>query len=186
MAEIEKVPVTQTGDEGKDLSQDIKKERTPEEIATYNLKKKAEDAKAMGLDPKKILGEESIDDEPPAWYRKEKSKEATITALQLADSIQDEDTKEKVKQYLNTRIVPSGNSDQDFKDALGAVSASKNKLVLEEMGRYTKPKTTAAGGTLPANMEEEFTPTDAEKVMMAKPYNLSKEKVLEARRKVQQ
>lgn len=175
------VPVTQTGDEGKDLSQGIRKERTPEEVATYNLQKKADDAKALGLDPKKILGEES-NDEVPDWYKKEKSKEATQSALQMAESIQDAEVKEKVKVYLNTRIVPSGNPEQDFRDALGAVSSSKNKQVIEEIKRYTPAKVTAAGSSQPVNVEEEFVPTEEEKRFMAPPWNLSKEKILANRK----
>lgn len=183
MTEILKVPETKTGDEGKDLSQSIKVERTPEEIAEFNLKKKADDAKALGLDPKKILGEEPDPDEPPAWYKKEKSKEATQSALQLAETIQDSDTKEKVKDYLNTRIVPSGNPEQDFRDALGIVSSGKNKQILEEMNRYTKPKVTASGGSLPSKIEEEFVPTPEEAVFMKAPYNMSKEQIIGARPK---
>lgn len=179
------VPASQTGDEGKDPSQPITKiERTPEEIAAHNLKKKADDAKLLGLDPKKILGEESTNDEPPAWYKKEKSKEATATALQLAEAIADSDTKEKVKEYLNTRIVPSGDPERDFRDALGVVSAGKNSQIVAEMKRYTPARTIASGGSMPPTPpEEEFVPTEYEASMMKPPFNLTKEKILAARAK---
>lgn len=181
MGEEVKVPETKTGDEVKVPSQDSK--YTPEEIAAHNLKKKAEDAKALGLDPKKIILGEDSKEEVPEWYKKEKSKEATQTALQMAESITDADTKEKVITYLQTRIVPSGNPEQDFKDALGAVSSSKNKQVIEEIGRYTRPKTVATGGSTPASLEEEFVPTEEEKSFMQPPWNLTKEKILANRRK---
>lgn len=177
------VPVTQTGDEGKDLSQSSKIERTPEEIASYNLKKKADEAKALGLDPKKVLGVES-DDEVPAWYKAEKAKEVQKTSLQLAEAISDDDLKERVKTNL-ARIVPSDNPEEDFRLALGAASSSKNKQVLEEMNRYSKPKITASGSSQPASFEEEFVPTEEESRFMKPPYNLSKEKIMENRKKQQ-
>lgn len=179
MEEDKIVPATQTGDEGKDPSQ--RKERTPEEIAAYNLKKKADEAKALGLDPKKVLGVEP-EDEVPAWYKEEKAKEAQKTSMQLADGIADEDTREKVKDYLQNRVKPSGNPEEDFRLALGAASATKNKQVLEEISRYTTPRVVAAGGSQPAKVEEEFVPTAEEAVMMGKPYFLSKEKIIAARK----
>lgn len=183
MVEEIKVPETKTGDEGKDLSQGIKVERTPEEIATYNLKKKADEATALGIDPKKILGVESSD-EVPAWYKAEKAKEVQKTSLQLAEAITDEDLREKVKTNLG-RIVPSENPEEDFRLALGAASASKNKQVLDEINRYSKPRVTAAGGSSPSISEEEFVPTEEEAKYMAKPYFLSKEKILANRKKFQ-
>lgn len=183
MTDEVKVPVTKTGDEGKDLSQEVKIERTPEEIAAYNLQKKAEDAKALGLDPKKILGVKS-DTEVPEWYKAEKAKEVAKTSLQLTESIADADLKEKVVANLG-RIVPSDNPEEDFKLALGAASASKNKQVLDEINRYTKPRVTATGGSSPALIEEEFVPTSEEATFMKPPYNLSKEKIIENRKKFQ-
>lgn len=187
MEDENKVSATQTGDEGKtpEPSQPIRKdERTPEEIAAYNLQKKAEDAKALGLDPKKILGVEP-ETEVPAWYKQEKAKEAQQTALQMADSVADAETKEKVKELLKSRIVPSGNPEQDFRDALGLASSGKNKQIIEEISRYTAPRTVATGGNIPPKFEEEFLPTEQERIFMAPPYNVSKEKIIEARKKEQ-
>lgn len=182
MEDVNKVPVTQTGDEGKDLvPQNIKVERTPAEIAAYNLQKKAEDAKALGLDPKKILG--SSDEEVPEWFRKEKAKELQKTSQQLAESIPDEELRTKVKANL-ARIVPSENPEEDFKFALSAASASKNKQIIEEVGRYSYPRVIATGGSAPiGKIEEEFVPTEEEKAFMGPPWNLSKEKILAQRPK---
>jgi hypothetical protein len=181
MDDENKVPASQTGDEGKDLSQGKKIERTPEEIARYNLKKKADEAEALGIDPKEVLGTKTDDTEVPAWYKAEKAKDVQKSSLQLAEAISDEDLKERVKTNLG-KIVPSDNPEDDFRMALGAASASKNKQVLEEMNRYSKPRVVSSGASQPANVEEEFVPTAEEAVMMAKPYNLSKEKVLAARK----
>lgn len=178
------VPVTQTGDEGKTPEPSQVNTRTPEEIAAYNLKKKAEDVKALGLDPKKVLGVES-NDEVPAWYKQEKAKEAQQTALQMAEKIVDTDTKDKVREYLQGRIVPSGNPEQDFRDALGLASSGKNKQIIEEISRYTVPRVVVSGGEIPSKTSEEFIPTDEERVFMAPPYNMSKEKIIEVRKKEQ-
>lgn len=185
MEDENKVPATQTGGEGK-TSDPSHITRTPEEIAAFNLKKKAEDAAALGIDPKKVLGLNTEDsNEIPAWYKQEKAKEAKETALSMADSIVDPETKEAVKQFLQTRIVPSGNPQQDFRDALGLASSAKNKQVIEEIQRYTSPRTVAAGGDLPPKIEEEFVPTEQERIFMAPPYNMSKEKIIQARRREQ-
>ncbi len=180
MTEDTTVVETQTTDTGKDQTTQHS-ERTPEEIARYNLKKKADEARALGIDPKEILGES--DTEVPAWYKAEKAKEVKVTALQLADAIADEETREKVKEYLTHRVVPSGNPDEDFRLALGAASASKNKQVLDEMNRYSKPRVVASGSSQPAHVEEEFVPTEEESRFMQHPYNLTKEKILAARPK---
>lgn len=183
MNEENKVPVTQTGDAGKtpEPLQNTAPQRSAEEIAAFNLKKKAEDAKALGLDPKKILGVEP-ENEVPSWYKEEKAKEAKQTAIQMADSIPDVEDKEKVKNILNTRIIPSGNPEQDFREALSIVSASKNSLIIEEMSRYTGAKQVASGGNVPPKKEEEFVPTQQEKIFMAPPYNIPKEKIIAARK----
>lgn len=174
------VPASKTGDEGKDLSQGIK--RTPEEIATYNLKKKAEDAESLGLDPKEILGHKPDETKVPEWYKQEKANEVKKTSLQLAETILDADLKGKVIANLG-RIVPSDNPEEDFRMALGAASASKNKQVIDEINRYSKPKVVASGGSSPVNLEEEFVPTEEEAVFMKAPYNLSKEKIIARRLK---
>lgn len=163
-------------------------QRTEKEKAEYSLKMNAKRLQELGGNPAEILGvreasqEEDVDDVPD-WYRKEKSKEAQRTALQLADDIPDEADRNLVKEYLSKRIVPSGNAQDDFRLALSAVMSLKNKQVVEEISRRTAPRVTAAGGSLPAKVEDQFTPTQEEAIMMAPPYNVSKEKIIEARRK---
>ena len=177
------VDVTKTSGDGEDHSQ-VKVERTDEEKVAFNLAKQAEKAKTLGLDPNKIIGGDVKTDEVPEWYKKEKLKETRKTAEQLADSIEDQDTREQVKATLS-RIVPGDNPDEDFRLALGAVSSTKNKQVLEELNRYAKPRVVTSGSSQPAKSEEEFVPTEQETVFMKKPYNMSKEKILEARKKNQ-
>lgn len=159
-----------------------------QEKAAHNLKNQAARAKELGIDPLAILGKEDdpSDKDIPDWYKKEKAKEAQTTALQLADSIADSDVKSLVKEYLSNRIVPSGNAEEDFRLAYSAVSALKNKQILEEVNRRASPRQTAAGGSAPASVEKSFEPTDVEARMMKAPFNLSKEKILAARKIAQE
>ncbi len=170
----------------------IKPVRTEAETAAFNLKRQAEKAKELGLDPAEILGvkthietDASDEDDKPVtvgMLRDIQRTTAQKTALEMADSVTDGDTRNNVKQYLSERIKPSGDAESDFRLALAAASAPKNKQVLEELNRYTPPKRTASGGSVVAHVEEEFTPTAEEAVFMRPPYNTSKEKIIAARK----
>lgn len=174
-------------------SQDSK--RTEKEKAEFSLKKTAERVKELGGDPELVLGtkthiktDDADEDDKPVtvgMLREIQKKDATKTAIEMADEITDEDTKATVKQYLSDNIKPSGNAESDFKIALAAASASKNKQVLEEMDRFRNPKKTAAGGSMGARVEEQFTPT-AEEQWHMQSFGLTKEQVLEARKKTAQ
>lgn len=169
--------------------EDKGKVRTEKEKAIFNLQKKAEEARDLGIDPAEILGtkakiEKEEGDDVPEWYKREQQKQAQKTALELADGLSDPDQKALVINYLQHRIVPSGNPQDDFRLALSAASASKNKQIAEEVGRYVAPRVTAAGGSQPAKVEEEFTPTPEEARFMAHPYNTSKENIIAARKRV--
>ena len=112
---------------------------------------------------------------------KEKSRE---TALTLADTIQDEDERAVVKHYLQTRVVPSGNPDEDVKFARAAVNSLRNAQIAEEIARKQGGKSHASGSGAPAKPPEgEFVPTQEELVFMSPPYNLTKEEVLAKRPK---
>lgn len=175
-------------------SQDPNK-RTEKEKAEFSLKKTAERVKELGGDPELVLGtkthietDDADEDNKPVtvgMLREIQKKDATKTAVQMADEITDEDTKATVKQYLSENIKPSGNAENDFRIALAAASAPKNKQVLEEINRYGNPKKTAAGGSMGARVEEEFVPTQEEQWHM-KSFGLTKDQVLEARKKTAQ
>lgn len=161
---------------------------TEKERIAYKLRQDAEKAKALGIDWSEILGNDSKkeDSEIPEWYKREQAKSAQKTAIQLADEIADEDERTLTKRYLSERIVPSGDPHDDFRVAFSAVRALKNKQILEDVQRRTAPRTTAAGGSQSfAPLNGAFEPTDDEAVMMRPPYNLSKEKILEARKKTE-
>lgn len=183
---------TVEADAGKTAAPSQEPKRTEAEKAAFSLRKNAERAKELGLDPAEILGvkthietdPEHEDDKPVTvgMLRDMQKADAKKTALQLATEIPDEDTRTAVIDALNTRLAPSGNPEDDFRFALGAVSASKNKQVIEELNRYTPPKRTAAGGSMPAHVEEVFTPTQEELTFMGAPYNMTQEQVIAARK----
>ena len=185
--------VTPATDEGKTSAPSQETKRSEAEKAAFSLKKNAERAIELGLDPAQILGvkthietDSNDDDAKPVtvgMLRDIQKQDAHKTSIQLAEGIEDEETRNTVKTYLSDNIKPSGNADADFRLALAAASAAKNKQVLAEIDRYGTPKRTAAGGSMPAFIEEEFTPTSEEQRMMQPPYNLSKEKVIAARRR---
>lgn len=180
-----------------DTSKDVEpsqesKGKTEAEKAAFSLKKNAERARELGVDVESVLGtkthiETGVDDEDSkpvtvGMLRDIQKKDAQKSAIQMADDIADEDTRTTVKSYLADNIKPSGNAESDFRIALAAASATKNKQVIEEINRYTPPKRTASGGSIPANLEEAFTPTAEEQRFMQPPYNLSQAKVLAARK----
>lgn len=184
---------TAVADEGKTPAPSQESKRTEAEKAAFSLKKNAERAVELGLDPAEILGvkthievDAQDDDAKPVtvgMLRDIQKQDAHKTSLQLADSIEDEETRATVKAILTDRIRPSGDGEADFKLALSAASAEKNKQVLAEVNRYAPPKRTASGGSMPAHVDAEFVPTSEEIMFMQPPYNLTKEKVIAARKK---
>lgn len=183
---------TVEADASKDAAPSQESKRTEAEKAAFALKKNAERARELGVDVELVLGtkshiETNADDEDSkpvtvGMLRDIQKADAHKSAIQMADDITDEETKATVKQYLSDNIKPSGNAESDFKLALAAASAPKNAQVLAEINRYGTPKRTASGGSVAAKVEEEFTPTAEEQRFMQPPYNISKEKVLAARK----
>lgn len=159
-------------------------ERSKLEQAEYNLKKNVERLKQLGGDPTSILGsaEETEDDKPLTIgeFKRLKQQEAQATALQMADGIQDESERELTKHYIATRIVPSGNPEEDLKFARAAVNSVKNSQIAEEMARKGTAKTHSSGTSAPEKGTEAFTPTEAEASMM-RSFGLSEKDILKAR-----
>lgn len=181
--------------EGKDLhapSQETK--RSEKEKAEFALKKNAERLAELGGNPADVLKirpeinlDADLDDDTPLTVgalRQIQVKEAHKTALQLADELP-EDERDEVKELLQNRIRPSGDAQKDLSLARAAVNANHNAKIVEHISSRTAPKQTAAGGSAPSGSGDEFIPTPEEEVYMRPPYNISKEKVLEARKLAQ-
>lgn len=168
-----------------------RKAYSDKERAEYNLKKQAEKIKELGGDPAEILGvkanEGTADDTiVPAWYRAEKAKEAEKTSSQLADELSDPDERALTKDYLANRIRSQGDPQDDFRLALSAVRALKNKEILEDVERRTAPRRVAAGGSGNAKVETTFTPTKQEAIFMKPPYSLTQAQIEAARKKAEE
>lgn len=106
------------------------------------------------------------------------------TALQMADTLTDEKERELVKNYLQTRIIASGDPESDFKLALSAVSSMKNSQIAQEVQRKAQggSRTHGTGSGAPANIEQAFEPTAEESAYMRPPFNLKQADIIRARK----
>ncbi len=163
--------------------------RTEAEKASFSLKKNAERARELGIDPMAVLGikaepkDETDDDRPLTIgeYKRIQATQSSKTALQMADDITDASERELVKHYLENRIVPSGNPNEDFRDARRAVNSVKNELIIQEQTRKNPAKTHSNASSGPAKgttQEPELTPAE---LQLMKFGHLTKEEVLKAR-----
>lgn len=166
--------------------------RTEKEKAEFSLKKTAERVRELGGEPANILGikveEPNLDDddEQPltvGMFKKIQQAGATKTALQLAEDITDNTEKELTKFYLENRIVPSGNPQEDLRDARRMVNAVKNEQIITEVARKTPAKThsNASGADALDNVVRGELTKD-EMVFMGKPFNMTKEAILKLRK----
>lgn len=190
-----KVTETETVNENKkpveDPSQD---QRTEKDKVTFNLKRQAERAKEVGVDPAEVLGfkprvevpAETEDDDNKPLTRKDlremQKQDARKSAEQMAQTLTDETERAAVLEELRF-VVPSGDAQADFRRAQSIANAAKNAKIAEEAQRKTGAARTAAGGSSPSNTStEEFEPTEDEAKLM-KNFGISKEKVIEARKR---
>jgi len=110
--------------------------------------------------------------------------QARKTALELADAIEDENERTVVKHYLDTRVVPSGNPQEDLKFARAAVNSLRNAQIAEETARKTNGKSHPSGSGVPARPQEDVVEFTAEElVFLGPPYNLTKDQVIASRPK---
>lgn len=118
-------------------------------------------------------------------FKKMQREEVRKSAVELAGSIEDQDEREEVISILETRIVPSGKAEDDLKLARDMVNARKNAQIAEDMARKTQPNTHSSRPANPGHTPQAFTPTAEELTFMQPPYNLTKEQIIEARKKNQ-
>lgn len=168
------------------------KTRTEAEKAAYALKKNAERARELGLDPLEVLGAKAPDepleeDDTPVTVGMLKSLEldkAQKTSIALADEIQDANERELVKHHLETTIRPSGNPTEDLKAARAIVNSVKHGQIAEELARKNPPRSSSFTPGAPPKVDPDFTPT-AEEDAFIKSGMLTKEDVIAARKKIQ-
>lgn len=166
--------------------------RTEKERAEFSLKKTAERVVELGGSPKDILGikvekpADSDDDKPltVGMYKKIQQAGAVKSALQLADEISNETERELVKYHLDNSIKSTGIPSEDLKLARAIVNSVKNAQIAEEATRKTPAKTHSSGSGSDANqkiVEGELTPQEL--AFTKKPFNMTKEQILNARKK---
>lgn len=180
------------------LEEPSQEKYTEKEKAEFNLRKRADEAKAAGLDPAEVLGikpelkvDPTLDDEKPLTIknlRDLQKQDARQTALQMAQAIADPMERQSVIEELSY-IVPSGNAEADFRRAQASANAERNAIIAREAGKRGEPVRTATGGGSPAQHEEEFQPT-AEEAALWRGFGLSpdkmKEKILAARKEAEE
>jgi hypothetical protein len=168
-----------------------KPERTEKEKAMFTLRKTADRVRQLGADPEEVLGlkKEPVDEDMSddtfltvGAFKDIQKKEARKTALEMAQQIEDEYERAEVIRALS-RVVPSGKAIDDYNFAVSAAGAKRSYMIAEDIQRRIAPAKTASGGSTSAKKEEQFEPTEEEKVFMSPPYNLTKEDVLKARGK---
>lgn len=163
--------------------------RTEEDKATYTFKKQAERLVTLGIDPLSLINAQkpvqNEDDDAPitkGMLKQIQQEQASKTALQMTDDITNETERELTKFHLQNTIRSTGNPVKDYELAASLVNAVKNKQVIEEIARKAPVKTYSSnGGSAPAK-EVEQPLTNEELKFMRPPFNLSKEKILEARK----
>lgn len=162
--------------------------RSEEEKAAFSLKKNFEKVKELGLDPEEILGvkpKDAPDKDQPltvAMLEQLQKENGKKTALQLAESIEDTKERELTKIYLENRIVPSGDAQEDLKMARALVNSVKNGQIAQLAATRGTPAAHSSSPSAPAKVEKEVELTREEQVLMAG-FNLTKEQVLAARPK---
>ncbi len=168
--------------------------KTEAEKAAFSLKKNADRARELGIDPAKVLGlgtkaddpTEEDDDKPVtrADLRRFQQESASKSALQLADEINGESERELTKYHLQNSIKSTGNPNEDLRLARSLVNAAKNSKIIEEVGRKTEAKTHSNGSGVNAKdeiVQGELTPQ--EKQFLGKPIFMTKEQIIKARTK---
>lgn len=170
------------------------KPRTRLETLEFNRKRLdkqiEEERTALGVtDP--VLDED--DDTKPLTMgdlKKIRRQDAQKTAIQLAGEIGDDDERNLVIHYLETKIIPSGNPTEDLKFARAAVNSLRSQQIAEEVARRSSGASRASGSGGPAKQDDDanFTPSD-EELMMARfakvPAEKQKDWIIAVRKKSQ-
>ena len=166
-----------------------KQQRSEKEKAEFSLRKNAERAKELGIDPATVLGlapqvQEEGDDAPATigtvkQLLAEKEKQ---TAFELADEITDPHIRELTKLNLK-KVIPSGDANEDLRFARLAAESAKNSLVMEEVARAGRPNGHVASAGAPAKtVAKEPELTKDEMAFMKPPFSLSKEQIIASRK----
>lgn len=110
-----------------------------------------------------------------------KIRDASKGAEDMVNAITDSIARDAVKAALR-RIVPSGDPQKDFTDAVAIANREKNSKILEEIMRKPIPPQHRSGaGAPPPEPDGQFIPT-AEEARMQKAFGLTEKEILAARK----
>lgn len=159
---------------------------TEAEKAAFNLKKNAERAKELGVDPATVLGitaepAQAEGDDVPEWYKKREAQAASKTALELADAIEDPRERELVKMKLET-VITSGSPEERVRIARGYVNSVRNGQIVEEVSRAKQAPAFGNSAGAPAS-KAPATPelTQAETLFTRPPFNMTPAEIISKR-----
>lgn len=168
-----------------------KPEFSEKEKAEFTLKRNAERVKELGGDPNIVLGvhtsDDDNDDDKPMTvgaFKRFQQEFASRSALQLADEITNETERELVKYHIQNTIRSSGNSQEDLRIARTLTNAAKNSQILEEQQRKIQSKTYSSSSGVNATYDpiEGAELTNSEKRFLGKPWKMTKEQIIAARK----
>lgn len=153
-------------------------------------------ATELGLDPLEVLkggtakAQVPADDDAPltvGMLKELQKQEAVVTAKSLAEAqIADEAERELVIHHLEHTIKSSGNPTEDLVTARRIVNSVRTERILQDEARRAQPHSGSTASGAPARVEAQFEPTAFEATMMRPPFSLTKEQILEARKRAQQ
>lgn len=153
----------------------LKGKKTPQEKAKDSLFFNAQKAKELGIDIEEVLGlkpkEDVVDEEDRPVTRKEleelllKSRqvEATKTAEQLVNEIQDETERELTLFHIQNTIKSTGDPKEDLKLARTLTNSVRNSQIIEEAQRKPQAKShssSTSGTNASAEIEVKLTPEE--------------------------
>jgi len=129
----------------------------------------------------------TVDKDAPltvGMYEQMQKNQSQQTSIQLAEQITDPHERELTIKYLQTRIIPSGDAEDDLRFARQAVNSVKNGQIVEEISRTTAARTHSSGAGAPANPTPkpvELTPEEQQ--FTRAPFNMTVAEVIAARPK---
>jgi hypothetical protein len=154
----------QTNDPIQEELSRVRPVRTEAEKATFTFKKQMEQLRKLGIDPSSLVEtpkspiyENDDDDNQPITrgeWKKLQQQTSQKTAIELAREIESESERELAIHYLESRIVPSGNPQEDLRLALAAVNSVKNSQIATMATNRGTPTRYASGSGMPAKPEK--------------------------------
>lgn len=138
-----------------------------------------------GDEPEKVVTDDADDNAPltVGMFKKMQQENATKTAIQLSEDIEDETERELTQYHLNNSIKSTGNPTEDLKLARTLTNAAKNKQIIEEVERKIPAKTHSNGSSAPGK-DEKIPELTAEELSFTRPpWNMSVAEIVKTRTK---